>query len=252
MYQKFNISQQTYVWIILISIVLIRLMFLGAYPLADTTEARYGEMGRLIIDTGDWITPQISQGVPFWGKPPLSFWLTATSFMLLGINEFAARLPSLLLAVAVIVMVWSTGRFQTNKKTALTACVIMASSIIFWISSGAVMTDQCLMTGTTLSMIAFWHCFKTSGKHAYWWGILFFIGLAIGLMSKGPLAGVLIFLPVIIWSLFGKTPFFTLKRLPWLTGCIIIIVLVVPWYWLAEIKTPGFLDRLLRNYIFQN
>jgi hypothetical protein len=71
--------------------VLVRLLFLGSYPLADTTEARYAEVARLMLVSGDWITPQIEAGVPFWGKPPLSFWLTAGSFKLFGISEFAAR-----------------------------------------------------------------------------------------------------------------------------------------------------------------
>src|SRR6056297_3370773 len=63
---NFKFSSQTTLWLILISIMLVRLLFLGAYPLADTTEARYGEMGRLMLETGDWITPQFEKDVPFW------------------------------------------------------------------------------------------------------------------------------------------------------------------------------------------
>ncbi|MEE4277314.1 MAG: hypothetical protein V2I82_02480 [Halieaceae bacterium] len=38
-------------------------------PLMDTTEARYAEIARIMVESGDWITPQFSLGVPFWGKP---------------------------------------------------------------------------------------------------------------------------------------------------------------------------------------
>ena len=50
-----------------------------------------------MAETGDWISPQIDYGVPFWGKPPLSTWLTAISLKIFGINEFAARFSSFFL-----------------------------------------------------------------------------------------------------------------------------------------------------------
>ena len=241
----FKVTGQTCIWLVLISIILLRLLFLGAYPLADTTEARYGEMGRLILDTGDWITPQISKGVPFWGKPPLSFWLTAVSYKLLGVNEFSARLPSFLLSVLVIVLVWKTALFQTGRPVALMACIIMASSVVFWVSSGAVMTDISLMTGTTISMMAFWRCVNSPDRKEYGWGVLFFIGLAIGLMAKGPIAAVLIFLPVLTWALFKEDRFIILKKLPWAAGSVVTLLLTLPWYGMAEMKTPGFLEYFL-------
>ncbi|MCK5664688.1 MAG: glycosyltransferase family 39 protein, partial [Thiotrichaceae bacterium] len=73
--------------------ILARLLGIIEYPLHDPTEARYAEIPRLIIETGNWIMPPFDYGVPFWGKPPLTFWLTAISFKLFGYSEFAARLP---------------------------------------------------------------------------------------------------------------------------------------------------------------
>lgn len=84
----------------LVAVVLMRLLTLGLYPLTDTTEARYAEVARKMVELGDWITPWYDYGVPFWAKPPLSTWLTAASFKVFGLNEFAARLPHFVLAVA--------------------------------------------------------------------------------------------------------------------------------------------------------
>ena len=245
MTSQYKISYQASLWIILASIMLVRLMFLGAYPLADTTEARYGEMGRLMVETGDWITPQFEKGVPFWGKPPLSFWFTAISFKLFGIHEFSGRLPSFVLGLAVIAMVFSLGRYQAEPGKALTACVIMASSLIFWISSGAVMTDHCLLAGTTLSMVAFWRC-VTANKDAGGriWGWLFFTGLAAGLMAKGPVAILLTGVPVLSWALV-RNKISLLLKLPWITGTCLTALLVLPWYIAAELKTPGFLEYFI-------
>lgn len=92
-------NERTLLWI-LISILLLRLLGLGAYPLMDTSEARYAEMARKMVELNDWITPMFDYGVPFWGKPPLSFWTQAASMKLFGINEFAARFPAWLLHLA--------------------------------------------------------------------------------------------------------------------------------------------------------
>ncbi len=52
-----------------------------------------------MLETGNWLVPQVDYGVPFWGKPPLSMWLSAAAMAVFGVNEFAARLPSFLLLV---------------------------------------------------------------------------------------------------------------------------------------------------------
>jgi len=82
-------------YVILAIIAFSRLATLGAYPLMDATEGRYGEIAREMAVTGNWITPQLEPGEPYWGKPPFYFWLTALSFKLLGTSEFSARLPNL-------------------------------------------------------------------------------------------------------------------------------------------------------------
>ena len=68
-------------WLLVVSI-LVRFISLGLYPVNDTTEARYSEIARKMFELNDWITPWFDYNVPFWGKPPLATWLSATSFSL--------------------------------------------------------------------------------------------------------------------------------------------------------------------------
>ncbi len=238
-------SYQKYILILLIAVGLVRLLSLGVYPLADTTEARYGEIARLMVTTGDWITPRISEETPFWGKPPLSFWLTAISFKMFGINEFTARLPSFLLSLAVIAMIWQLATRQKNTTFALAVCLVLASSVLFWISSGAVMTDHCLLAGTTLSMVSFWQSMHIPGKKGRTLGYIFFIGLAIGLLAKGPIALVLTCFPVAAWILIRQNYLDVWEKIPWFTGVLLMTVLTLPWYLMAEARTPGFLTYFL-------
>ncbi len=232
-------------WALLVGLGLLRLVSLGLYPLSDTTEARYGNIARLMAETGDWITPQYTLGVPFWGKPPLSTWLSAAAMKLFGVNEFAARLPSFLLALAVISLVWSLAVRQRGRNHALASSVVLMSSALFFVGSGAVMTDPSLLLATTLCMVAFWQAFSLSGRAGKLWGYAFFAGLGLGLLAKGPVAIVLTGLPIGTWIFWQRKWTDAWQRLPWVGGLILTVLLSVPWYWLAELKTPGFLDYFL-------
>jgi len=74
-----------------------------------------------------------------------------------------------------------------------------------------------------------------------YWGYLFFIGLGIGLLAKGPLVGVLTFMPILPWILLRKNWRSVWRNLPWIRGSLLMLIIGVPWYLIAEHKTPGFL-----------
>ena len=226
----------------LVTAVAVRLLTLSAYPLHDTTEARYAEIARLMVVSGDWIMPQIEPGVPFWGKPPLSIWLTAASFKLLGFSEFAARLPAFLLTLVTAVLTFRIGKKLYSEKAALAACVILVTSMLGFVASGAVMTDAALMFATTLSLVSFCLTVRDStpfGRYG------FFVGLGLGLLAKGPIALVLVGVPTLVWSLWQKNLSWLWRALPWGTGTIVMLAITGPWYLLAEINSPGFLEYFL-------
>ncbi len=235
------------VWIVLAIVALVRLLTLGLYPLTDATEARYAEVARKMVELNDWITPWYDYGVPFWAKPPLSTWLTAMSLKLFGINEFAARLPYFLLAVLIAWVVWdwvARSAGPRAKREAMLTVALMSGTMLYLIASAAVMTDLALVLGTTLAMRGFWAAFKESDKESesarpkeVW---LLFIGLGIGMLAKGPIALVLSGLPIGIWVLASGNLFTVWKRLPWVKGTLLTIAIALPWYWLAEMRTPGF------------
>jgi 4-amino-4-deoxy-L-arabinose transferase-like glycosyltransferase len=242
MLQNKRIFNERYLVGLLIFLTLLRLISLGLYPLADTTEARYAEIARLMFASENWLTPQIELGTPFWGKPPLSTWLSTISFTVFGINEFAARLPSFLLGVSVIALIHSWGRQLKGATYALVSVVVLATSAVFFISSGAVMTDPALLLGTTLSMVAFYRSVSQKEPPSNAWGYLFFVGLAISLLAKGPVGVVLTLLPIAGWVLLQKNWWQVWSRIPWIGGGLLAILLSAPWYLLAEKDTPGFLE----------
>ena len=234
-------------WLVglLVFALVVRVATLGAYPLMDNTEARYAEIARKMVETGDWLMPQFRYGVPFWSKPPLSIWLSAISYLAFGINEFAARLPSLLACAPVAWMTYDLAVRRAGVDAALRATVVLVTTPLFFISAGAVMTDPALVLGTTLSMAGFWQAMTRAGRAGRIWGYAFFLGLAIGLLAKGPVGAVLTLAPVGLWTLWKGGIRNVWQRLPWISGLVLTIVLSVPWYLLAEQRTPGFLEYFI-------
>jgi len=235
-------SHRRWLFIALFSVLAVRLLTLDAYPFLDTTEARYGEMARKMLETQNWVTPQFDYGVPFWGKPPLATWLSAGSYQLFGVNEFSARLPSLALALIILALVYSVGRFQRRSELALVATTMLASSVLFFVAAGAVIMDTALVTGITLAMVSFWRAINGASRG---WGYAFFIGISIGLLSKGPLTLPLVFIPIGIWAIWQGNIRQIIQRIPWFSGSLLILALSLPWYILAELRTPGFLDYFI-------
>ena len=175
-------------WLLaLAAILLSRFVGMAIFPFADTTEPRYAEIARLMVETGDWITPWFEPGVPFWGKPPLSFWSQAAAIKLFGLSEFALRLPSWLATIGMVYLTWRLALQLWGSHVARWSALIFSSMALTYVSAGAVMTDAFLALGTTLSLVSF--CLATQ-EQGFAWRWLFFLGLAIGLLAKGPLAAV--------------------------------------------------------------
>lgn len=231
---------------LLAAVLLLRLGLAAWLPLADMTEARYAEISRLMAVSGDWITPWFQEGVPFWGKPPLSFWLQALSFRALGVSELAGRLPSWLASLVVVWLIVRLGNAVPGRTPAPQRgqwpALIYSSMALGFISAGSVMTDAYLTLATTLVIGSL--ILRLQGGDERW-GWLFFIGLAIGLLAKGPLTLVLTGTPVFFWVLFSGRWRTLWTVLPWLRGSALLVLLVLPWYVLAEWKTPGFLDYFI-------
>jgi len=236
-------------FVALAAFVTLRFILAASFPFIDTTEARYAEMARLMVTSGDWITPQFDEGVPFWGKPPLHTWLSAIGMKLFGVTEFGGRILILIagLATATAIYLWS--RAVRNRDIALLATVILFGNGLFVGAAGFVMTDMPMVLGTTLSMIAFWQCIHLrSPKRS---GLLFFVGLAIGMLAKGPVAVVIVAISVFGWGVMAGCIRQSIRAIPWRSGGLVFLVLVLPWYVAAELKTPGFLRYFLIGEHFE-
>ncbi len=228
---------------VLLCLLLVRLITMDVIPLNDSTEARYAEIARIMVETGDWITPMHRYGEPFWAKPPLSMWLSAVMMRAFGVSALTARLPGFFCSCGVLWLIWGVAKHQHGKTMAMNAVLILAGSFYFLLNAGTVMTEPVLVLCLTLSMVSFWHALQGTTHRR--WGYLFFVGLGFGLLAKGPIACVLLGIPLFFWVVWQKAWRRLWHQLPWLTGGALLLLIAVPWYVLAELKTPGFLNYFL-------
>lgn len=237
-------------------ILLVRLLTLGSPALLETSEGRFGSTALHMLLTGDWITPYIYRGgevwEPYWAKPPLFVWLAASTLWLFGPYEFGARFPSLLSALAIMLLTWSFARRFFTPTVALIALLTLLTSSTFFFMTGACVTDMMLSATVVAALVSVAHFLAANEMRSKRrWAYTAFASLGLGMMVKGPVAVVLVFATLGLWLLmelaFGRNHFPRLKEVPWIPGGVIFFALWVPWYVAAEIKTPGF----LRYYFVQ-
>ncbi|PKP28210.1 MAG: phospholipid carrier-dependent glycosyltransferase [Bacteroidetes bacterium HGW-Bacteroidetes-18] len=231
-----------YLVISVVVIAIFRLMLTAAIPLLDKTESRYGEIARIMFETKNWVVLQIDYGIPFWAKPPLSTWLSALSFETFGVSEMAARFPSYLLALVLLIIL---GKLAKKESISFyLPAFILLTMPEFLIHAGVVSTDSALNFSIALIMVSFWKAMQNE-KYSFW-NYLFFIALGLGFLSKGPIILVLTVPPIFLWILIQKISIKTLYlKLPWIFGLLITAVISIPWYILAEKRSPGFLDYFI-------
>jgi len=242
----FTLSEKLRKYIIwsFILLAIIRGALLFTIPLTDTTEARYAEIARKMVETNDWITPQFDYDVPFWGKPPLHTWISAAGIKLFGATPFAARIFIFLTSIALLISLFRWAKRIRGRDFALAGTLIIATNILFLVSAATVMTDLIMIVGTTLCMVGFWDNLHRKNQ-SLWRRYIFFLGLAIGLLAKGPVATVISALPIVLWVLINNRWIDTWKKTPWISGLAFTLLLSLPWYIAAELKTPGFLEYFI-------
>ena len=224
--------------ILIVVILVIRAILNYSVPLMDKTEARYAEIARIMNETKNWITPQIDYGIPFWGKPPISSWMSAISIFLFSENEFFIRLPYFFLS---IILFFLTLKYSEPKNKLITGLILLTLPQ-FFLHLGVVSTDLFLTFGVSLAFLSFWEFLNKKNRPSIYF---FYLGLAIGILSKGPIAIILVIPPILLWMLWFSYDLRYIITKDFLYGFIFFALVSVPWFFIAEKNSPGFLDYFI-------
>jgi 4-amino-4-deoxy-L-arabinose transferase-like glycosyltransferase len=210
---------------------------LGRFPLIEPDEGRNAEVAREMLATGDFITPHYN-GFAYLDKPAVYFWMVAGSFRLAGVNEWAARLPSALMAFATMFLVWFLARRMLGNTPALRAGLIFAVAPLSIAFSRIVIFDMTLCFLVTLAMVIFWLAQEGDFRRPIF-DVVFFAALGVAAITKGPVGFLLPLLSILAFAgLTGR--FRDLKRFRWGIGLLVFLAAASPWFIAVSVRNPDF------------
>ena len=157
-------------------------------PLTDRDETRFAEASREMLQRGDYVVPWFN-GAWRFDKPVLIYWCQMASYKVLGENDFAARLPSVLFTTATALLLVRWGRkLSGNSKTAFIAGVMFVAGLHIAVIGRVATADMAMVFFTTLAVWSGWELTRPEQprRKAWWW--IFYITLALGFLAKGPVA----------------------------------------------------------------
>jgi 4-amino-4-deoxy-L-arabinose transferase-like glycosyltransferase len=209
-------------------------------PLGSAT--RYYEAAREMVETGDWVVPQLAYA-PYVEKPPMVYWAGAACR---GISEhpFMTSLPSLMASLLSVLVIYLFGCQWRNRMVGLTAAGLLLGATFSQVMSSVLTTDPLLAGLLTLATYCWW-IWDTGGQFRSRWLYGFYFLIALGWLTKGPIA---LALPAAGIALFaflrgGVTSILsTLIRMrPW-WGIFIIIAVNAPWTYVLFERDPRLVE----------
>ena len=210
---------------------------LGSLPLLEPDEGRNAEVAREMLASGDWIAPHYN-GLAYLDKPAVFFCMVALSFKVGGLQEWAARAPSALMGLCLLLLAWILTRRMFSNATALRAVVVSATAPLVVVFSRLVIFDMTLAFLITLAMVSFWFAeaaeFQRPGLD-----ILMFFAMGMATITKGPVGFLLPLLSITVYEAV-RGELGELKRLRWGLGLGVFLATVLPWFILISLRHPDF------------
>ncbi len=266
--------------ILLTVFILSFLVKLGSSPLLEIDEAIYAEVAREAFVTGDYFSTYYNFETEF-SKPPFQYWLLQISYAIFGINEWAVRLPSFLMALGILSLTYSFGKHIRSSNAGLWACLVLCANPGFYGMMRDARMDITLTFFITLSIYGFYvYVYKKTEENLPYdnstlilplnkgrkgeglikwrgmgWSDLFkgflyiYVGMAGAALTKGPI-GIIFPVSIILMFILVRKDWGSFKKLKPFHGLLLLILLITPWYlYMTQRYGFGFLEK---NIIHEN
>jgi 4-amino-4-deoxy-L-arabinose transferase-like glycosyltransferase len=232
-------------WWLLIGVALIWFANLEYRTLIKPDEGRYAEIPREMAASGDWVTPRLND-LKYFEKPPLQYWATATAYTVFGEHQWTSRLWAALTGFAGLLLVWFAGLRLFGRDAANYAALLLGSSMLYVMMGHINTLDMGVTFFITLGIFAFLlaqHSGSTAQQAASRnWMLLAWAGMALAVLSKGLMGIILPGTAVFIYCLVQRD-FTVLKRMHWLAGLAVFLLITAPWFYLVMKANPEFFQR---------
>jgi len=232
----------TAILIIVLCCLLLFFYKLGDRPLWDYDEAMHAQVAKEMLQRGDWCTP-VFNGESFYNKPVMHFWMVMISFMLFGISEFSARLPSTAIGIAGVFLVYFWGRYAFGRLTGILSSLILATSVEYIILSQNIIHDMTLCFFINLALFQFHKAVKVD-VIPYSSIILIAASMGCAVLTKGPIGLLLTSAVIFVFILITKRWSLVFNRRLFL-GIIVFLLVALPWFVLMALRHEDYLKTFL-------
>jgi len=222
------VRQPLQLFLLLVLAGILFFLGLGTTGLTDRDEGRNAEAGREMYERGEWVSPTFNYE-PRFAKPVLVYWLMSLSYHTFGVNEFAARFPSAVFGMGLIVLQYLFLARCRGPVVALFGAAMLLLNVQILGLGRMALTDSVLIFFITQSLYGFWLGFSGEGRTRHWMWI-FYVGMALATLTKGPVGFVVPLITVGLYLFLVREWANFWQRGRPIAGLLIFILLALPWY----------------------
>lgn len=237
-------------WFGLFSVLVLALGVFGlgnGAPLMEPTEARNAQIAKEMLDSGEWVVPQL-EGKAYLDKPPLLYWTLMGLFSTLGDTDRVARIAPMFWCAGMVLAVWFWVYREHRAKTAF-LCSLSLSLCLPFVHYGRLLAMDGLLGLCLLwAMVSIMEATRDGWFRWGWW-LLASLMLALGLLAKGPIGLILCGIPLTVLAVLDSR----LRQPGWIGWGLLVAISVLPfgiWSLLVERIHPGFVFDFFYTHHF--
>ena len=203
-------------------------------------EGRYVGVAWEMVRSGDWVTPTLD-GLPYFHKPPLFYWLTAGALSVFGIHEWAGRVAPWAGACLMAASCLLFGRRWGGERFGDGWLLLLVTLPLVFVSAQYANLDMLVAGCITASILAFAHaCLLDPDDRARRRALLAgWACVALGVLAKGLIGAVIPAMVLGLWLLATWQPM-QILRLLWWPGLLLFLLLAGPWFLAMQQRFPDF------------
>jgi len=210
--------------------------------LVHPDEGRYAEIPREMVMTGDWVTPRLN-GIKYFEKPALQYWLTAAGYEAFGVHHWTARLWPALSGYLGVLFIGYVGFRLGGSALGLYSAAALGGCLWYALNAHILTLDAGLTLWMSMglgSLFIAQRADATAAERRSWmwaaWG-----ALALATLSKGLIGIVLPGAALVAYTLITRD-WALWRRLHLISGAIVFFALAAPWFLVVSARNPEFFD----------
>ncbi|MBR1735343.1 MAG: phospholipid carrier-dependent glycosyltransferase [Alphaproteobacteria bacterium] len=229
------------------SLILITFIFalffgyeIGNRPFADPDEGRYVEIPREMVVTGDYITPRLN-GLKYFEKPPLLYWLQSATIKAVGMNEYSMRFWIVFFAVIGCLSVFLVGLTCKSISTGILSASILATNLLYYAHSRLIILDLVVSVLISGTLWCFFLAFVRKEKIQYRKTIIIamYALSALACLTKGLIGAILPGFVAFLWICFTNN-WRKIREIIYIPGILVFFLIFFPWHVMVCIRNSDF------------